>query len=178
MARESKVRYKVKIENGKLKSLVQSEPIPRIRSGAVVEVIILKSDLVDGSKKKAIGWEKIGPVLDAGEILTIRLRQAEKMHLRDDGPLETRDGIQNIKVRLLQSLYFLSRGDARKSMCSDCKCELLLGSEKRMADSLNEAYTIASSLYEPKRRSHAGNVFREIFYTDKKGGEQPVENLR
>ncbi|MBF0238126.1 MAG: hypothetical protein HQM12_10495 [SAR324 cluster bacterium] len=55
--------------------------------------------------------------------------------------------------------------------------QLILKNALKIAVSLNHAYTLLSSVYETKRRSHTGNVFQFIYY---KNGEHwhLIDNLR
>lgn len=47
-----------------------------------------------------------------------------------------------------------------------CKCDI--PSLDLEVNSINQAYTKISEKYEPSRASHAGNVFRKVFYRDGK----------
>lgn len=45
-------------------------------------------------------------------------------------------------------------------------------------DSLNYAFTLLSTVYEPWRRSHTGNIYHRIFYQEQNGIWNPLNVLR
>ena len=45
--------------------------------------------------------------------------------------------------------------------------------------SINQAYTRLSERYEPRRKSHAGNVFQQVLFETTPGGHvRPLDDLR
>ena len=48
----------------------------------------------------------------------------------------------------------------------------------RTATSLNHALTILSEIYETKRISHTGNIYKRVFYKDTNNQWYPIEELR
>lgn len=65
-----------------------------------------------------------------------------------------------VKVCLQEPLRLELRGTSKPRLL-DCRCHIpaLKADEKQFADSLNEAYTRISEVFEPTRRSHTGNIF-------------------
>lgn len=65
-----------------------------------------------------------------------------------------------VKVRLQETLHLEIRGTSKPRLLN-CRCHIpaLEKHEKQFADSLNEAYTHISEIFEPTRRSHTGNIF-------------------
>lgn len=65
-----------------------------------------------------------------------------------------------VKVCLQEPLRLEIRGTSKPRLL-DCRCYIpaLKKHEKQFADSLNEAYTRISEVFEPTRRSHTGNIF-------------------
>jgi hypothetical protein len=80
-----------------------------------------------------------------------------------------------VEVKLEDDLYMTMRG-AKLAFCEPVRC--LLVREKAQAESLNQAYTIASELYEKGRRSHGGSIFRNVHYEASPGIWEPLEHLR
>lgn len=65
-----------------------------------------------------------------------------------------------VKVCLQQPPFLELRGTSKPRLL-DCRCHIpaLQNQERHQADSLNEAYTRISEVFEPTRRSHTGNIF-------------------
>lgn len=85
-----------------------------------------------------------------------------------------------VRLRLSEELRLEMRGTKKSRLCA-CKCSL--PALKQEADSVNEAYTIASHAVELKRRSHTGNVFTKVFYEDSPANSRierwrPLDRLR
>ena len=55
---------------------------------------------------------------------------------------------------------------AKKAILESCHCSI--DGLNREAHSLNEAYSLVSTEYEPERRSHTGSVFQKGLYLDGK----------
>ena len=45
-------------------------------------------------------------------------------------------------------------------------------------ESLNQAFTRLSEIYEPWRKSHTGNIYNRVFYQEKNGQWYPLSVLR
>ena len=88
---------------------------------------------------------------------------------------------QNIKaggdfaeIILKEPLSMVLRGTKKSMLCS-CKCQLpFLNIE---AESINHVYTLLSTHFEKSRRSHSGNVFQKIYYSNQNGW-YPLDHLR
>jgi hypothetical protein len=82
-----------------------------------------------------------------------------------------------VKVRILKPLLLQLRG-SKKAILMETECEIpSLKNEK--ANSINTAYTMISERFEPKRRSHTGNVFSKCYYYDPNESKWfPLEELR
>lgn len=78
-----------------------------------------------------------------------------------------------VKVVLLEPLRLLCRG-SKKAILMETKCKIL--SLNKEASSINNAYTLISEQFEP-RRSHTGNVFTKCYY-QKQSIWFPLEDLR
>ena len=55
---------------------------------------------------------------------------------------------------------------------------ILIPTQDEPADSLNHAFTLLSETYEPWRKSHTGNVYRQVLYQEKNGKWYPLDILR
>ncbi len=84
---------------------------------------------------------------------------------REKGNIREGVGKYFVKVILKEPLCLLWRS-TKKATLLPCRCYIPALNE--YADSLNEAYYRISVAFEPRRRSHTGNVF-QLCYCDEKG---------
>ena len=80
--------------------------------------------------------------------------------VRDDGDRRLRPTTRYVKVRIEEPLRLEIIGENFGRLL-DCKCKI--ESLNQEADSVNHAYTLISTAFEPERKSHTGNVFSKVF---------------
>jgi len=81
-----------------------------------------------------------------------------------------------VEVKLIEPLNLIIRGSKDANLD---KVNCFIPSLNSEAYSLNEAYTKISQVFEPKRASHTGNVFKKCYYLCKERGEwYPLDHLR
>ncbi|MGH7889833.1 MAG: hypothetical protein ACRENF_04705 [Thermodesulfobacteriota bacterium] len=162
------LRLNVKINDGIIESLTK-DPLPRIKKGALATLVISSHYLENLQEVKEYISKTETKVLEKGARLKMRLSQGVAPHSRKDGNVECIEGHIYIPLLLLEDLVIESRGDDRLARCKPCKCVIDFGPETIEAKSINHAYTIATRIYEKKRLSRGGNIFRNVqFYDGKK----------
>lgn len=139
--------------------------IPDIRDEAVCELIVDEYTLLDDPSR----FQREEPVklLDAGTTVAMAVRRDTIPQERIDRTYSLRlravdrhSKSRWVKVELKEDLHLRLRGSKNYELM-ECKCHIpALGAG---AESLNQAYTLVSQVFEPHRRSHTGNIFRKCF---------------
>lgn len=166
---ERTIRIPLRVVEGEFKPFYGST-MPRLVDGAIVDLVIpeyaLRAD--DFARFQA---ERSVQLFPKDSELMIGLRPPGRIPYT----LCTREDLGKSRVvsshrafacvKLLEGLTLcLRRG--KRAFLRQSACEVpALGLEAE-AKSLNDAYTLLSQKYEPDRRSHTGNVFREALYWD------------
>lgn len=144
-----------------------SGPLPKIRADATVDIRIDASLLDDPGERDS--WLRVeGRILFwQGETLRVRVRPRDVpaglagAAIREPNARDL--AAAYVEVRLDEPLVLLSRRSGLGKL-KDVRC--FIPSLERRAKSLNEACRMVSEAFEPHRRSHAANVFQEVFYED------------
>ena len=164
--------------SGETWRLLDGGPIPSLREGTIGDLIVdadafLKADELDEWTR-----ERDVAVLAAGETLWVRLNKD-----RVDGPLAQHkverqsppaECFHAVCFQLKQDLGLKLRG-AKKAVLNDCLC--FIPSLNQQLKSVNETATRISTVFEPSRRSHSVNVFKNVYY-ERRGILYPLEKLR
>lgn len=164
---EKKVRIPIRIVNGQVKYFYGGN-LPRIRTGAIGELILSENSIEDESFIKVSQQQHSVELLPSGTTIMVAV---SSQHI----PSNLKKAIERINliidpacdfvgVNLVEPLQLLFRG-SKKATLLDNKC--FISSLKIEASSLNYAYTIISQRFEPHRRSHTGNVFKKCYYESK-----------
>lgn len=153
-------------------------PLPRLRDEAYADLWVQAIDFDNEAESKVWSAELKVPFLPSGTTLSIGIN-------RNDVPAKLRpfckersasDGrsICSVEVHLLRDVKLILT-PGKQAMLGSCLCRI--PSLDRDVASINEAYTRVSEAFEPKRRSHTGNVFRKVF-RDCVGFIEPLDKLR
>ncbi len=157
-----KIRLSVRIKNDRIYP-VKDEIIPHLKDGTIVDLIV-PSYALESEKDKLRFTTKTKRLLAKGTTLKCLLFHQKPF---------------SVEMRLDEDLFIEFKGDDGLGRCRDCRCAFQDKFGKEIScSSLNEAYFKASQIYEPERRSHSGNVFNKILYSDGNGREITLDNLR
>lgn len=155
------VRLIVRIKDGRIIPFEEGR-IPKIKDGTPVDLIVPFYALED--EDKGAFEIRIKKVLDKDTVLKCQLFHNQVLW---------------VDIVLLEDLYIEYKGDDSPGKCRDCKCKFIDKTKQWVVcKSLNEAYSKASQIYEPTRRSHSGNIFFKISYQDKNGKFGLLNELR
>ncbi|MEO8329757.1 MAG: hypothetical protein ABI586_07135, partial [Candidatus Nanopelagicales bacterium] len=165
-------------------------PLPALNDDAIGDLVGPAMALKDQQLLGPLSNHLDVPILPSGTHLLAGLRpEAECPEL----PSQYRSDVllhgfsAYAEIILQQPLELRFRGTKRATLKS---CECLVPAVAKMggaskgsiADSINHAYSILSTLFETRRRAHTGNVFQIVFYRSAKADGrrvwEPLEVLR
>ncbi len=155
------IRISIRIKNGKI-APVKEETLPIIKDGTIADLIV-PSYALERKEDKVRFLTKKTQVLPNGTILKCSLFDKEKLE---------------INFILKEALYIEYKGDDQLGKALPCECSFKdAGGNEIVCSSLNEAYTKASQIYEPGRKSHTGNIFEKLSYP-RRDDYIPLNDLR
>lgn len=171
------IRLNVFISEG-VCTLADGTALPKIKQGALAELVIHAGDLLDDDERKILVSERNILFLPRGTQLWARVKEDEVPEKIKPHRVEMKvyPVVPELVVAFnLQEDLNLTIRVAKGSVLADCKCYIpSLGFE---AKSVNEAYARISTAFEPSRRSHTGNVFNCVF-AKLNGALRPLADLR
>jgi hypothetical protein len=159
----------VKFTKEKLINLVTEQEISEISNDSLCNLVVEAYKVTDEQLLQLLLEETEVEVLPEGETL---YADVDGKHIpnrlsEDSTQLMTNGASRrSVKFILESPLRMKIRGTKLPSLL-DCKCQI--PSLEETAWSVNHAYTVISTAFEPKRRSHTGNVFEKVTYRCKEG---------
>lgn len=155
--------------------------MPKLREGAVVELITEEAAFMDRSELARFNKDEVREILPTGtEMYAVIARRDQQFHKVaekiDAFPPPGGDTVL-IPFKLAEPLRLHLRG-TRKAELMSCLCDLGIEGEE-LPTSVNQAYSRLSERYETWRRSHTGNVFTKVYF--RLAGinfARPLEDLR
>ncbi|GDX41427.1 hypothetical protein LBMAG21_17190 [Armatimonadota bacterium] len=158
------VRMPVKVVNGKL-VYFYATPIPELEDGAIGEVILPEWAVINRHALLLWQAEQAVTLFEANTTLFLGMRDSSiPLHLLEEvKDFPGSEGHKLIPILLLEPLRLLLRG-TKKAVLRGGKCRIPV--REGAARSINHAYTLASTYYEPERMSHSGNMFRQCFFIE------------
>ena len=140
--------------------LVGGGKLPALVSNACADLVIPAISLADDYQRARWSEEITFPMLGKGTELFVRVKLdnvPESMRNKlEKMPHEFRRSGGYVKIVLDGDLY-LAATLGKKAKLRDCKCNIPALNDT--AKSMNEAYKKIVTVFEPNRRSNAGNVF-------------------
>lgn len=177
------VRLDIVMQNGAV-MLTGGLPLPKIRGRIAGELRTPVDAFENPEVARLMSDPQIVELLQAGVQVLVGVRSQSippslDAFARPLPPAQVRDAwrgdLRWIDVILNEPLLWPVGGGGRQLLL-DCKCSIpALG---KGADSLNHAYTLVSTTFEPARRSHTGNVFLRAYYQTQGGLYAPLDELR
>jgi hypothetical protein len=161
------VRLQVTIEDGHC-ILADGRPLPKLTNNTPAELIFRATALLDPEDRAKYSGELREVILPIQAELWARVKSdAIENRLAVHRVPKDIWGVGNhkrnyfVSFHLMQDLYLVNRV-GKSSILEECKC--YIPAREMEVSSVNEAYTRISEVFEPERRSHAGNVFRDVFF--------------
>jgi hypothetical protein len=144
--------------------------LPPIQDGSVGELVLRLSSILNLEDQKRLAGEKSVPFFPPGTELWVHV---SPHHIADElkGHAVTWNGAPGplVRVVLNGALMMRLRG-IKAATLIDVACTIpALNTD---ALSVNHAYRLVSEKFEPHRRSHAGNVFKEVFVVEDEMAQQ------
>jgi hypothetical protein len=157
------VKLNIRVSNGKM-LLADGGELPELEDGAYGELIVFASAVIDDKVRNDLTNERVVSFLPSREKLWAKIRD-EKIPESLTKFRENRRTWQGepglfVPFVLCAELQIIMRGTKFASL-RDCPCDV--SALVRKAESINQAYTLISTAFEPTRRSHTGNVFQKVF---------------
>jgi hypothetical protein len=160
------------VKNGVLVLASDEEPFPEFSEGASFEILINPIYVADKSRLFESEDDKIVPFLSKGSKLLVQVN-GDKVPQELKGFLhQSPSRIENsalVEITLIGDLNIRLRARREATlMAVGCSSPFLEGREDPpIATSINHAYTLISTHFEPHRKSRSGNVFDKVFYQPK-----------
>lgn len=159
------VCLQVRVIDGKI-TMLDGSALPQIQTNISAELSFLAVHILQDEERIKFTEEYEVPFLVSGAVLWVKVKPNEHLekslaahrikkrpHCEDDGLF--------LPILLQQDLNLQIRA-GKHSKLGETKIHI--PNLNIDAKSINEAYTKVSTVYEPSRRSHSGNVFQEVYY--------------
>lgn len=181
---KAKVKLAVRVKDGQLE-LFEGVPFPLLREGALGDLSFLSSAF---GKDPIVAWLRYDgevEVLPEGKKLLVGINPKDTPGELTDKHFALKDTQRSIsenppwmhyvEVILEESLVLLLHGTDKPTLAnSQCAIPAL----EKEAESVNQAYSLVSTAFEPTRRAHTGNAFERVFYQNENGSWVPLDHLR
>ncbi len=167
------LKIPVIFKNGEFILPTDQKLLPKFSEGATFEILINQDYVPDKSRLIDRGGDKIVPFLPKGTKLLSQVNADNVPYELKNFLHKSPSRIENralVEITLMDDLHIRLR-DGRKSTLMDVRCSSPFLNDREdppTAISINHAYTLISTYFEPHRRANTGNVFDKVFY-------QPVE---
>jgi hypothetical protein len=161
-ARVNTVKVPIKVIENRLEFLYGGT-LPSLKDGSEGYLVVPRSSIKDETLLMLLEEEEIVEILPVTTILKISISSKGcPQHLKEwVNPLSTYSKEKVVDLSLQTPLYLKLQG-TKEAFLLDCKCYIPAFDD--IATSINHAYTLISTEFEPHRKSHTGNVFDKVFY--------------
>jgi hypothetical protein len=148
-------------------------PMPKLKEGTFAEITLPEHGFEDPAELQRFNLEDTITILAEGSPLWAVMSPNYGM----GGPalgipkwakFRPQDGLENLNLvefQISEDLSLHLRG-TKHAQLEPCQCKLEGFPPDISVLSINQAYTRLSEKFEPRRKSHAGNVFTRVFYLD------------
>jgi len=182
---QKKTRIPFRVVNGQLVHFYDGTPIKDLSDGTVGDIVVNNYQIKDKARVSQYNSEQVVPFLPSNTLLiaSVSLKSVPK-DLRERLLSDHGKFIPNGKVEIFleQELMLRLRG-TKHATFEPCVCRVpaLQGklSEDEHPTSVNHAYILISTHFEPHRQAKGGNVFDRVFYCSEPHQVwQPLSHLR
>lgn len=176
------VRLPVRYESdSKWWTLLDGSDLPEIKDGAIGEIVLDAYLIVDDEVRIELSQESKVPFLPQGTTLWARVdtkeTPSELMKFAEVKKCDPPEPPGRFVAIMLTSDLGLHLRANKSAMLGGCECSIP-GLPEVEATSVNHAYTMISTHFEPARRSHSGNVFLKVYYEDESHGMTVLRPLK
>lgn len=156
----------VRFKDGKFINYLTQEELSGIEDGALCDLIVDAYRINDHKLLALLNDETETELFPEGEKLFALVNPEHipdelRQHATSSANISLGDNGSFVEIELKTSLRMMFRGTKQPALF-DCGCNI--PSLEETAKSLNHAYTLISTAFEPHRRSHTGNVFKKVFF--------------
>lgn len=153
--------------------------IPALSDG-IAELRVPAHMVRDRAMLELIRAERTIEFLPKGTTILLAMRQSHVSPLQasaipSPGRVDPPGPFVYVPAVLLGSARLLLKG-TKDAELVEVRCKVTGVSQE--ASSINHAYTLASKVYEPGRRTNVGNVFDLVYFLDKDNVWKPLRVLR
>jgi hypothetical protein len=171
------VSLNIRVVKGQIK-LADGGTLPVLREGAYGELIVSAEAVADEKVRQDLTSERRVQFLPSGTKLWAQVRAepipASLEKFRNETRIWPGEPGLFVPFILNKSLDLVLRG-SKFALLGDCPC--VVPALNCNAESVNQAYTLISTAFEPTRRSHTGNVFQKVF-AERDNWLRPLDELR
>lgn len=159
------VCLQVKITAGQC-VMLDGSPLPKLKKNTTADLILPAFSFEDQVELLKFTEEYEVPFLSAGSRLWVKVKTEENLekakaeHRITKRPYLEGDALF-LPIQLQGDLDLQIRAGKHSKLG---EASIHIPHLEVDAKSINEAYSKVSAVYEPSRRSHAGNVFQEVYY--------------
>lgn len=156
----------VRFKDGKFINYLTQEELCGIEDGALCDLIVGAYRINDHELLALLNDETETELFPEGEKLFALVNSEHiphelRQHATSSANISLGDNGSFVEIELKTPLKMMFRGTKQPALF-DCGC--YIPSLEETAISLNHAYTLISTAFEPHRRSHTGNVFKKVFF--------------
>jgi len=175
------IKVEVTVEKGRV-SFPQEIDEKSLKQTFHSEMVLSETDFVNSGLFQSLFTEVSVEFLPAKSYLLVNVSLKDvpvnlQKHLVEPEPKRP-FGVSGgfVETVLLEEQKIKLRG-GKKAQLLNCGCDI--PALKGKAKSLNHAYSLISTAFEPWRRSHTGNVFQKVFWHGEEQGEwRALDTLR
>ena len=174
---EKTARIPVKFVDGKFINQISGEEVSGIENESFCEIVVEASKIFDYVLLKSLLNEDVIEFLPAEADLLVSVNSRHIPANLQKFAIGQGENERWVKIRLITPLFLKFRGTKLPTLL-DCRCEIFSLKETdenyEPAESLNHAYRIISTSFEPHRRSFGGSVFLKIKVPPQNGIDKEI----
>jgi hypothetical protein len=161
------IRLPVRFIEGRFINQITGVAITEIKHETPCEIIVNANKITDDDLLIVLGNETDVDLVKEGTVLLAQVGRKDipsnmrQFAVSPDG-MSSKYDAEYVEIELREPLVMKFRG-SKQPQLKDCEC--YIRSIDQIAKSINHAYSLISTAFEPKRRSHTGNVFQKVFYS-------------
>lgn len=173
-------RIPVKYIDGKFINQITGEAVAGIVNEAYCEIVVEANKVFDYDLLNLLMDEEIIEILPPETVLYASINSEHTpANLRKFAikptDIHLNEKERFVAIRLIEPLMLKFRGTKQPSLL-DCKCDIPALTETdetfEPGESLNHAYRLISTAFEPHRRAFGGSVFLKVFYRSQEAKER------
>ncbi len=169
---EKTARIPVKFIDGKFINQITGEEVGGIENNADCEIVVEANKVFDYDLLDLLTAEETIELLPSETVLYASISPKHIPESLRKYAIAQSDKEKQVKIELISPLFLKMRG-TKPPMLLDCVCDIPslreTAKDFEPAESLNHAYRLISTAFEPHRRSFGGSVFLNITIPPQEG---------